>query len=187
MRGWLLLVAGVVVGSGCAESEGSLSPLGDLGPNGEGSELSDPDRPGVDPDDSVQLGASDPSLDHQLVGSLGAFTVDTNDTWGASGYWQDGAYVEVRGQGDGVLMVVLDVPGDMTALQPGDELEGSGTKSSYACAGERDDEWQEDVSLTDVDVEVLDVGDDGQVAIRFRAFVTNGGPVEGRTIMQALF
>ena len=131
----------------------------------------------------------------RLAGSLGRFSVDTHEIHGTADYDANFAHIDLRGRGEGVLMAMIDIfEVDLASLEVGDRISGTGMGDPAAgamggpesgvfvigCAGETDDNWEEDVPSEDVEVVVEEVDEEtGTVTMSFEANMFEAEPMTG--------
>lgn len=134
----------------------------------------------------------------RIDGRLGRFDVESNDVYGyVAKAGRRHLMADIRGRDNGVLMAFFELQNVRPSeLEVGDLISGGmdnmGDPSMmgdvggdpgvfmYACAGERDDEWEEDVPADDVDVEVTEKNDeDGTITLGFHGHLMTGQTIQG--------
>lgn len=160
--------------------------------------LSDPFEP-PQRFDSVGEDGDSGLVSGRIDGRLGRFAVETDDIYGYVGRNRRSVFADLRGQGDGVLMAFLELQNvNPRELSVGDIIEGGmdtmdgrgngrdgGSVFMFACAGEEDDYWEEDVPAEDVDVEVVDKSeDDGTIKLEYDAVLLDGQTVQGDFVVR---
>ena len=118
----------------------------------------------------------------RIEGEVGRFSANVSSGYGWADVWDHGMFLDVRGEGNGIVMAMIDLSNiDVRSLKVGDrfhggmQMDGDGAWSEdqpwlmmQGCGGVVDDVWEEDYPAEDVDVEVTDAGE-GTITLEFHA------------------